>query len=131
LRVEPAGAAGLAERLANLRLVLSGAVGPALRERLEDVGDAEDACGKGQRRPADAVGVAATVVALVVVAGELRDPLKPRKPHDDVVGVRRVPFHHPPLARVEGAPLVDDPVRDGELADVMEEARRPLLLAFR
>jgi hypothetical protein len=37
------------------------------------------------------------------------------------VGVLRVPPHHDPLLLREGAPLAEDPIRHGDLADVVQE----------
>ena len=118
--------AGLAEHLAHGGLdrprVL---VGTPVRERVEDVGDSDDAAGQRDRRGREPVRIAAAVPALVV--GE-RDLLGH---HQQLVGAaredpradRRVQLHRRELLGRVLAGLQQQVVGDADLADVVQPRR--------
>ena len=67
------------------------------------------------------VGVAAAVVALVRAAHDHADaPEQPADAVEHALALDRVRLHQRPLALVERAGLVDDRVRDVDLADVVQ-----------
>ena len=100
------------------------AVGPVGGHRLEGVGDEDDRATRAGSVAGQAVGVAAAVEALVVVAHPAR-----LDSHvgglDDVVAEQRVALHLLVLGVGELGRLVEDRVGDPDLADVVQQAGQP------
>src|SRR3990172_949351 len=118
-----AGAAvQLLERLLQGDDALVGAVGG---HRVEGVADEDDARAERDLVAGEAVGVAAAVVVLVVVGDYRRGGRQVGEAAGDPGAHLRVPLDHRPLVLAEAAGLLQDVVRHGELADVVEE-RGPL-----
>ena len=69
------------------------------------------------------VGIAAAVPALVLVAHDARNVSEPRDGAQDALPDHRVVAHQPPLLLGQCAGLVEDLVRHGHLADVVQEGR--------
>ena len=76
--------------------------------------------GAGDLLAAEAVRVACAVPALVAGADGRSDLLEPRCGGDDSLADQGVLPHQRPLRRVERARLVEDRVRDRQLADVVK-----------
>ena len=96
------------------------AIGPVGGHRLEGVGDKDDARLERDLLAGEAVGIAAAVEALVVVAHPARLEL-----HvgglDDVVAQQRVALHVLVLVVGELGGLVEDRVGDADLAHVVQQ----------
>jgi len=98
-------------------------VGTVRDERVVDIADAEHAGRKVKLIAGESVGVAAAVEALVVVAHEPEHlGREAAEAADQLLSVLGVAADDRVLARVERAGLVEDRVRDRELADVVEKA---------
>ena len=95
-------------------------VGAVGGERVPHVGHGHDPRGQRDLLPGDPVGVAAPVVALVVLADHGEGVAQRRGPPDDVLADDRVLLDPGPLVVGEGAWLVEHVVGDADLADVME-----------
>ncbi len=72
-------------------------------------------------RAGQAVGVAVAVPALVLVAHDRRQVPELRRAAQDPLADHGVLGHHAPLGVVSGPGLVEDLVRDRELADVVQQ----------
>src|ERR1700694_5699438 len=97
-------------------------VGPVGNQDIVGVGDRQDACLERNLLAAQSVGIAAAIDALVVRDHDFGLPSKARHPQQDLVSERRVTFDGRPLARIERAWLVEDGIRDADLADVVEKS---------
>ena len=75
--------------------------------------------------PVEAVRVAGAVPVLVLVAHDRRERRELREPAQDPLADHGVLGHHAPLGVVELAALVEDLVRDRELADVVQQRAWP------
>ena len=89
-------------------------------ERVVGVAGQDDACRERDRLAGEAVGVAAAVPALVLVADGGRDVAEPRQRAQDALADDRVLAHELPLVVVELAGLVQHVVGDADLADVVQ-----------
>ena len=114
--------AGVARKLqAGVLDVHRLAVRAVAGHRVEGVADQHDAAGQRDLAGLQAVGVAAAVPALVLVADRAGDLFKAGHGHDDALADHRVLLHHFPLLVVELARLVQDLVGDSDLADVVQQ----------
>jgi hypothetical protein len=99
-------------------------VGAIRGQRVPHVGHGHDAGGQRDLLPGEAVGIAAPLVALVVLADHRQGVAQRRGPPDDVGPDDRVLLDPGPLLVGEGAGLVQHVVGDADLADVVQV--RPL-----
>ena len=99
-----------------------GAVRSVARHRVQRVGDGEDARREWDVGPGDAVRIALAVPPLVVGADDPQpQALEEGDPAEHLLAEQRVRPHRAPLPIVERAGLLEDAVRDPDLADVMEQ----------
>ena len=94
-------------------------------DRVVGVGDGDDARAERDVVALEPVGVARAVVALVVVAHHRADPRQQLDVGDDAVADGRMAAHDAHLGVVELRRLAQDLLGDADLADVVQEARRP------
>src|SRR5436190_9504870 len=120
LRVELAARA-LGDRPARVRQRGGGPVGPVCGDRVERVGDREDPRRERDLLALQAVRVALAVPALVVVLDDVGRRLEEGDPAEDLRADQRVPAHQPALRVAERLGLVEDPVGDRDLADVVQQ----------
>ncbi len=108
------------ERLRGIHRAAVRAVGG---ERLEDVGDRQGA--RAQRKVAGghAAVIAAAVQALVMGRGHRGEAGERRDARQDALGVRRMQADAGELVVGQPGRLVEDRVRDPELADVVQHPR--------
>ena len=97
------------------------AVGPRGDHRVVGVAGEDDARGDRDRGAGEAVGVAAAVPALVLVAHDRREVPELRGAPQDPLADHGVLGHHAPLGVGQRPGLVEDLVRDRELADVVQQ----------
>jgi hypothetical protein len=95
-------------------------VGTIRGERVPHIGDGDDPGGQRDLLPGQGVGIAAPVVALVVLADHLQGLAQRRRPPDDVGADNGVFLDPGPLLLGKGARLVKDVVGDADLADVVQ-----------
>ncbi len=107
-------------------LVARQPVGPLRGDRVEGVGDGDDASAQGDLLAAQAIRVAAAVNALVVVANDRREARIPHR-REHVRAVGGVTLDHLELLVGEGAGLVEDRRWRVDLADVVDQRRGPHL----
>jgi hypothetical protein len=100
----------------------AGAVGALGAQRLGHVGDRQDAREQVEAEAGAPARVAAAVEALVVVAGDAGDGRERGHAPEDLLGQAGMGAHGVPLLGAELARLVEDQVRDGELAEVVQQA---------
>src|SRR5499427_982012 len=130
-RVEENGDQALIERATRFRpeppprltIRERGAVRAVRGERVVHVGDGHDARAQGNRRAGKPVGVAAAIVALVMVADDQRAVGEELERGHDLGAGERVPSHHAPLVVGERTGLAQDALGYGDLAKVVEESR--------
>src|SRR4051812_40721321 len=96
------------------------AVGAAADHRIVGVARADDARAERDFLAAQPVGIAAAVPALVSGTHEPRDRPHRLRRAEDALPRDRVLAHDRPLRRVEWTGLVEDLVRDGDRADIVE-----------
>src|SRR5215472_11112463 len=129
-RVEKNGHQALIERasrfrqepLARLTIRESGSVRAVRGERVVHVGDGHDARAQGNRRAGKPVGVAAAIVALVMVADDERAVGEELERGHDLGAGERMPSHHAPFVVGERTWLAQDTLGYGDLAEVVEES---------
>ena len=98
------------------------AVRAVARDRVERVGNGEHARAERDLRLLEPVRIAAAVPALVVVPHDLKPlSLEQRDAAQQLLAEHRVRLEQPPLRRLERALLLEDPVRDPDLPDVVEQ----------
>src|SRR5256885_12647781 len=113
--------AGLLAKDANRALAVEGlAVRPVGNEHVVGVGDRQDARFERNLLAAQSPGIAAAIDALVVGDHDLRFAMKARDPQEDLVAEVRVTLDRDPLVGVERAGLVEDGIRDPDLAYVLD-----------
>ena len=83
-------------------------VWPVGGQRLEDVGDRENAGVQGDRRPGEPPGIPLAVEPLMVRAGDLGNVGEGRDPRQDRFGVDRVELDRPPFDGRRRTGLVDE-----------------------
>src|SRR5689334_19947407 len=96
------------------------AVRPGVDDGIEGVDDPDDPGAERDRIAAQAVGVAAAIPALVVVADDRPERRAPGEGQADPLADDRVAPHLGPLPVGQRAGLGQDRVADPDLADVME-----------
>src|SRR5499425_1644499 len=111
------------EPLARVTIRERGAVRAVRGERVVHVGDGHDARAQGNRRAGKSVGVAAAIVALVMMANDERAVGEELERGHDLGAGERVPSHHAPLVVGERTGLAQDALGYGDLAKVVEESR--------
>ena len=125
------GAPSLAHDLERVLKRQSRPVGTVAGQRVEDVGDRDDAPGQfGDPLGGQTGGVAASVEALMVGEGDFRGEVQQRRARvgEDVVADLSVALHHFALPLAQLARLQQDRVGDRHLADVVHgsgEVDRP------
>ncbi len=107
--------------LGDLLLGPGAAVDPVVAHDVEGVGQSEDSGRQRDILPGQTVGVAAPVPALVVVPDTRDDRSEAAHRLDDLGPLGGVLHHQLALRAVESARLVEDGVRDPDLADVVQE----------
>ena len=97
-------------------------VRPVARDRVERVGDGEDAGGQRDVRAREAVRVAEAVPPLVVAADDAQ-PVAVQEVDvpEQLLSEHRVRAHQPQLRVVQRPALLEDVVRDPDLAHVVEQ----------
>ena len=116
----PATASALTERDVGRQRPAIGAGG---RHRLEDVRDDEDSRRLRQLVTSQAERIAAAVELLVVGGGVVCELAERRHAAEELPRVGRMLVDVDPLPSGQVAGLVEDQVRDAELADVVEQPR--------
>ena len=96
---------------------------PLGRHRVPGVGEPRDRRLERDAVAGEARGIAGAVPALVVVADDRHGAVQAPELADDPRALVRMALHELVLLVGETAGLAEDGVRDGELADVVEEAR--------
>ena len=117
-------AAGLALKLLHGRLDPQGhSIGTVGGQRVEDVGDRDDARADGNPVPAEPVGVPAPVPALVMMPNDLGSLREEVEGRDDAGANLRMVAPGLPLVGRQRPRLPDEDLRHANLADVVESAR--------
>ena len=108
-----------------------GAIDAVARDGVEDVRDSGDPPLERDRLAGDAAWIAGAVEALVVRERDRGRDVEQfrRRICEQAVADLGVPLHHAALGLGQGARLEQDPVRDRDLADVVEAARESDQLA--
>src|SRR5687767_6519312 len=99
------------------------AVRAVARHRVVRVAGEDDPAAHRNGVAGQAVGVAAAVPALVLVAHDPRYAPESRDRPEDALADDRMLLHQDPLVVVEWTVLVQDRVRDADLADVVQQGR--------
>lgn len=100
----------------------SAPVGARGGHRVEGVRDGDDPGELGDRVTGEAVRIAAAVEPLVVVQDRRAGLVQEADASDDLVAVLGVQFDHAALLGCERPVLAQDPRRDSELSDVVQDA---------
>ena len=115
------GAAGIAQHVRHGVGRHALAVGTVRPERVGHVRDRENARGGRQRLTGNGAVVAAAVEPFVMRAGVVGEPVEDGDAAENLVGVPRVLPDDGEFFLGQRPALVEDPVRDGELADVVQQ----------
>src|SRR2546425_13031021 len=108
---------------ANRALAVEGlAIRPVGNEDVVGVSHREDARLERNLLAPESAGITAAVDALVVCDHDVGFAAEARYPHEDLVAEVWVALDDGPLVGVEGARLVEDRIRDSDLAHIVEKA---------
>src|SRR5919202_1503181 len=99
----------------------SGPIWAVARYRIERVGDEDDPRGQRDRIAVEAVRIAPPVDALVAPARDLPHDRRQIDLGEDVLRQDRVLAHDLPFLFVERLRLLEDPLGDADLADIVQK----------
>src|SRR5207248_7112134 len=107
-----------------------GLVGTGAGQRVKNIEDMYDACAQGNTLADEAIRVAATVKALVMMTDYRQRRAQALNASAHKLPEHRVRFHNQPFFTRQSGTLVEDELGYCDLADIVDDAAQPQSLNF-